>query len=161
MVQIGGSDQLGNITTGYELVTRMDRDAEAFGITLPLIKSETGEKLGKSAGAPVWLSPEKTSYFDFFQYFVRVPDSDVERLLKLFTFMPLGDIEALMAKHRKAPEKRLAQEKLAEKVTLLVHGEEGLDVALKATSVLYKNNLETLADLSLDEYREVQKTNVE
>jgi len=120
--QMGGSDQTGNLMTGHELISRVERKREVFGLTLPLVTTEEGDKFGKSAGNAVWLDGNKTSPFALYQFFLRMPDSEVEKLLKLFTFIPLPQVEQLMLEHRKEPEKRKAQTLLAEDVTLLVHG---------------------------------------
>lgn len=119
--QMGGSDQMGNLMSGHELISRVTHK-EVFGVTLPLVTTEEGDKFGKSAGNAVWLDGEKTSAFALYQFFVRRPDSEVEKLLKLFTFLSLKDIKQLMAEHEKEPEKRKAQTILAEDITLLVHG---------------------------------------
>lgn len=119
--QIGGSDQMGNIVSGYDLITRSTGE-EVYGITLPLITAEGGKKFGKSLQNAVWLSPEKSSSFQLYQYFIRAKDFDVEKFLKLFTFLPLSKITEIVESHVKSPEDRKAQKILAEKVTLLVHG---------------------------------------
>lgn len=121
--QIGGSDQMGNIDSGHELIGRAT-DQRVFGLTVPLITTESGEKFGKSAGNAVWLTENKSSSFQLYQFFVRTKDSDVQKLLRLFTFLPLGKIEEIVNEHRKAPERREAQKILAEHVTRLVHGGE-------------------------------------
>lgn len=119
--QIGGSDQLGNIVAGHELISRtMKKDV--FGFTLPLITAEGGKKFGKSLGNAVWLSQKKSSSFQLYQFFIRTSDSDVEKYLKLFTFLPLKQISHIVEEHEKEPELRKAQQILAENVTLLVHG---------------------------------------
>ncbi|XP_037950735.1 tyrosine--tRNA ligase, mitochondrial-like [Teleopsis dalmanni] len=152
--QMGGSDQMGNLMTGHELISRTARK-EVFGMTLPIVSNEEGDKFGKSAGNAVWLDADKTSTFGLYQFFVRTPDSEVEKLLKLFTFLPLSDIEELMSNHRKEPEKRKAQTILAEDVTLLVHGESGLKQAERVTDALYKGNVEGLGELN---YTEITQT---
>ena len=119
--QIGGSDQLGNISTGHELITRVMK-RNVFGFTLPLITGEGGKKFGKSLGNAVWLSSKKSSSFQLYQYFIRTPDNDVENYLKLFTFLPLKLINQIIQEHKRQPESRRAQQILAENVTLLVHG---------------------------------------
>lgn len=119
--QIGGSDQMGNIDSGHELIGRTT-DKRVFGLTLPLITTESGEKFGKSAGNAVWLSENKSSSFQLYQYFVRTKDSDVQKLLNLFTFLPLGRINEIIQAHKIYPERREAQKILAQQVTLLVHG---------------------------------------
>lgn len=154
LLQLGGSDQMGNIAAGQELISRL-HDTQVFGLTLPLVLSESGSKFGKSAGVPVWLSPEKTSPFNFYQYFMRVPDGQVESLLFTFTFLPPTEIRHIMERHRGSPEARLAQQRLAEAVTLLVHGEEGLHQAETTTGILYRNDMASLGRLSLEEARAV------
>jgi len=145
-LQVGGSDQAGNLWLGRSLLR--DRAGVAVtGLTLPLITTESGAKLGKSAGNALWLSPEKTSCFDFYQYFLRRKDSEVENLLKLFTFRPLEEITKIMASHWKEPARQRAQQVLAKDVTRLVHGDAGLQTALACTDVLYRNNAGRLYEL--------------
>ncbi|EDV37212.1 uncharacterized protein Dana_GF11543 [Drosophila ananassae] len=153
--QMGGSDQTGNLMTGHELISRVERKREVFGLTLPLVTNEEGDKFGKSAGNAVWLDANKTSPFALYQFFLRMADSKVEKLLRLFTFIPLPEIEQLMREHTKEPEKRKAQTLLAEDVTLLVHGESGLRQAERVTNALYKGNVEGLAELN---YAEIKQT---
>ncbi|XP_015108489.1 tyrosine--tRNA ligase, mitochondrial isoform X2 [Diachasma alloeum] len=148
--QIGGSDQMGNIMSGHDLV-RKSTGQQVFGLTLPLITAEGGKKFGKSVGNAVWLSPEKSSPFNLYQFFIRTRDSDVENFLKLFTFLDLKTIADIMKKFNEAPEKREAQRILAENVTLLVHGEEGLSAANHASALLYDNSLDSLSKMSVDE----------
>lgn len=119
--QLGGSDQTGNLMTGHELISRVE-NKPVYGLTLPIITNEEGDKFGKSAGNAVWLDSEKTSAFAFYQFFIRTPDSEVGKLLKLFTFLPMNEIEDIVQKHKRVPELREAQQKLAEEVTLLIHG---------------------------------------
>ena len=119
--QIGGHDQMGNIMSGHELISRTSKK-EVFGFTLPLITSEGGKKFGKSINNAVWLSPKKSSSFDLYQFFIRTKDSDVENYLKLFTFLPLKEINYIIEEHKRKPENRRAQQVLADNVTLLVHG---------------------------------------
>ncbi|KAH8354562.1 hypothetical protein KR059_007660, partial [Drosophila kikkawai] len=116
--------------------------------------TEEGDKFGKSAGNAVWLDSNKTSPFALYQFFLRMPDSEVEKLLKLFTFIPLQEVEQLMREHTREPEKRKAQTLLAEDVTLLVHGENGLKQAERVTNALYKGNVEGLAELNLAEIKQ-------
>ncbi|PNF40698.1 Tyrosine--tRNA ligase, mitochondrial [Cryptotermes secundus] len=148
--QVGGSDQMGNIVSGHDLISRV-ADTRVYGLTLPLVTTESGHKFGKTADNAVWLNADKSSPFDLYQFFVRCQDSEVERLLKLFTFETLGSIENIMRKHQRNPELRTAQKRLAEQVMLLVHGEEGLEAALKATSALYDQTAESLAQLTAEE----------
>ncbi|XP_020296694.1 tyrosine--tRNA ligase, mitochondrial [Pseudomyrmex gracilis] len=152
--QIGGSDQMGNIVSGYDLITR-STGKEVYGITLPLITAEGGKKFGKSLQNAVWLSPEKSSSFQLYQYFIRAKDSDVERFLRLFTFLSLNKITEIVEYHMKSPEDRIAQKKLAEEVTLLVHGEEGLIAAKRASAALYDKSIESFVRLNASEIADV------
>lgn len=119
--QLGGSDQMGNVMTGHDLISRVV-DKSVYGLTLPIITNEEGNKFGKTAGNAVWLNEEKTSPFSFYQFFARVADSEVENLLKLLTLLPLNEINKIMVSHRQIPELRDAQRRLAKEITLLVHG---------------------------------------
>lgn len=151
---MGGSDQIGNITTGYQLIGRL-ADKKAFGLTTPLLTDEMGSKYGKSTGSAVWLNRDKMSPFQFYQYFVRIHDDEVHKFLKLFTFLPDEEIEQIMHKFLKKTSGRYAQERLAESVTLLVHGEDGLGMAKKATAALFANDLPSIARMTAEEMREV------
>jgi len=151
LVQLGGNDQLGNMVAGQEVL----QGEPCWGVLLPLITDEAGNKFGKSGGAPVWLDQSKTSVFDFYQFFVRVPDAVAGSLLRQFTFLPEQEIVALEEKQRQSPEERPAQTALAQQVTLLVHGEEGLRIAERTTAVLYKQDLRTLSKLSAEEARQI------
>ncbi|XP_065558484.1 tyrosine--tRNA ligase, mitochondrial-like isoform X1 [Artemia franciscana] len=154
--QIGGSDQMGNIVSGHDLIKRKS-GVEVFGLTLPLVTTESGDKLGKSAGNAIWLSENKTSSFEFYQFFIRTKDGDVEKLLKYFTFLPLEHIDEIMAKQKDKPESRTAQRKLAEHVTKLVHGEEGLKSAKRITEALYFSSVESLSQLSQNEIEQLSQ----
>eukprot|EP00042_Codosiga_hollandica_P025182 m.110095 g.110095 ORF g.110095 m.110095 type:complete len:284 (+) comp51792_c1_seq1:668-1519(+) len=136
LVQIGGSDQWGNITAGTELI-RKATGQQAFGVTLPLLTTAGGEKLGKSAGNAVWLAPELTSSYQLYQYFLQTTDADVKRYLNLFTFLSAAEVEAVMATQSRSPELRHAQHTLASHVTQLVHGVDGLLAARRTTDVLF------------------------
>lgn len=132
-VQMGGSDQWGNITAGTELNRKLGGET-LYGVTFPLITRSDGKKFGKSEEGAIWLSPEKLSPFQFYQYLVRIPDADVIRLMKVLTFMDLGEIRAIEeGMSRSGYEANSAQRKLAEEVTRFVHGEEGLQTALRVT----------------------------
>ncbi len=148
-LQLGGSDQWGNITAGTELVRRMCGE-EVYGMTFPLVCDSTGKKFGKSEGNAIYLDARKTSYYDFYQFFLRTMDADVIRFLKIFTFLPFECIAELELSVAEAPEKREAQQVLAEELTRTVHGESGLAVAKKATEVLFGGSLEGLAAADLE-----------
>ncbi|MDX9867675.1 MAG: tyrosine--tRNA ligase [Kiritimatiellia bacterium] len=148
-LQIGGSDQWGNITAGTELVRRICGE-EVYGMTFPLVCDSTGKKFGKSEGNAIFLDARKTSYYDFYQFFLRTLDADVIRYLKIFTFLPFERIAELEAAVMAAPEKREAQQVLAEELTRAVHGESGLAIARKATGVLFGGAIEGLAAAELE-----------
>ena len=148
-LQMGGSDQWGNITTGTELIRRI-AGGKAYALTCPLITKADGTKFGKSEGGNVWLDPEKTSPYKFFQYWINTSDADAERYIKIFTMLSKEEINSLIAQHAEAPHLRVLQNKLAEELTLLVHGREELEKAKKASQILFGNS--TSADLrTLDE----------
>ncbi len=142
-MEVGGSDQWGNITAGTDLIHRL-RGQEAYGLTFPLVCDSNGRKFGKSEGNAIFLDSRKTSYYDFYQFFLRSMDSDVIRYLRIFTFLPEERIQELEKAVQEAPEKREAQKVLAEEVTRAVHGEAGLQQALKATEVLFGGSIEGL-----------------
>ena len=139
-VQLGGNDQWGNITAGIELV-RKKRGEQAYGITLPLLTSSTGEKLGKSAGNSIWVDPERTSPYQFYQYWMQTEDADVARFLKIISFIEVEAIDALAAEHMQAPERRAGQRRLAEEATRMIHGEAGLARAQRASAALFGGEL--------------------
>ena len=148
-LQMGGSDQWGNITTGTELIRRI-AGGKAYALTCPLITKADGTKFGKSEGGNVWLDPEKTSPYKFYQYWINISDADAERYIKIFTMLSKEEIDALIAQHAEASHLRLLQNKLAEELTVLVHGREELEKAKKASQILFGNS--TSADLrTLDE----------
>lgn len=149
-LQIGGSDQWGNITAGTELVRRICGE-EVFGMTFPLVCDSTGKKFGKSEGNAIFLDARKTSCYDFYQFFLRAMDADVIRYLKIFTFLPFERIAALEQAVAAAPEKREAQQVLAEELTRAVHGEAGLAIAKTATEVLFGGSIEGLAAADLEQ----------
>ncbi|XP_047995666.1 tyrosine--tRNA ligase, mitochondrial [Leguminivora glycinivorella] len=152
--QVGGSDQMGNITAGHELISRTAKK-DVYGLTLPLVTTEEGDKFGKSAGNALWLDPEKTSSYSLYQYFVRTKDSEVEKLLKLFSFYKLGEIKDIMHKHKEHPEQRYPQTCLAEQLVTLVHGKEGLERAQRATEAIYSKDVKSLVTLSSTELEQV------
>jgi len=149
--QIGGIDQLCNVQSGVKLLKRSRNADGVFGLFTPLLTTPKGEKLGKSLNNTVWLSPEKTSPFEFYQYFFRQPDSVVEEYLKYFTFIQLNEIENIMMKHNKSPHLRNAQMVLAKNVTKIVHGVEGLQSAERCTRALFYGGIEDLERLTQDE----------
>ncbi|CAH0579111.1 unnamed protein product [Chrysodeixis includens] len=152
--QIGGSDQMGNISAGHELISRTSKK-NVYGLTLPLVTTEEGDKFGKSAGNAVWLDPKKTSPYSLYQFFIRTKDSEVEKLLKLFTFYRLGEIKDIMFKHKEHPDQRYPQTCLAEQLTTLVHGKEGVEKALKATEAIHSKDVKSLIALSSTELEQV------
>ena len=135
-IQLGGSDQWGNITAGVELIRRVHGRA-AYGVTLPLVTKSDGSKFGKTEAGTIWLDPTKTSAYEMYQFWVNTPDADVVRFLRYFTFIPVEQIEELAAVTRSAPEKREAQRVLARDVTALVHGEEAMHRAEAMTAARF------------------------
>ena len=142
-LQIGGSDQWGNITAGVDLVRKL-RSSEVFGMTFPLVCDSSGQKFGKSEGNSIYLSSARTSIYDFYQFFVRVEDADVIRYLKIFTFLSMEEISELEGLLQSEPEKRAAQKRLAEEVTRAVHGDKGLTIAVRTSAVLFGESMEGL-----------------
>ncbi len=147
-VEVGGSDQWGNITAGTDLV-HYQRGADCYGVTVPLITDSAGKKFGKSEGNAMYLDERKTSCYQFYQFFLRSEDASVIRYLKTFTFLPLEDIAALEECVKNAPEKREAQKVLAEDVVRRVHGEAGLAKARKASEVLFGGSMEGMSATDL------------
>jgi len=137
-LQMGGSDQWGNITTGTELIRRkMGSDNDAFALTCPLITKADGSKFGKTESGNVWLDPEKTSPYEFYQFWLNVSDEDAEKYVKIFTLLSKQEIEDLVAQQREAPHLRLLQKTLAREITIRVHSEEDYETALAATELLF------------------------
>ncbi|KAJ8401382.1 hypothetical protein AAFF_G00386130 [Aldrovandia affinis] len=153
-IQLGGTDQLGNLMSGHEFIHKVTGQ-EVFGLTIPLVASSTGDKLGKTAGNAVWLNRDKTSPFELYQYFLRQQDSTVERYLKLFTFLPLAEVEQVMELQRQDAGKRPAQKRLAAEVTKLVHGKDGLESAKRCTSALFHGSLQALQMMRDTELQEL------
>ncbi|MBA2873829.1 tyrosyl-tRNA synthetase [Anoxybacillus caldiproteolyticus] len=143
-LQIGGSDQWGNITAGLELIRKTEEEAKAFGLTVPLVTKADGTKFGKTEGGAVWLDKEKTSPYEFYQFWINTDDRDVIKYLKYFTFLSKEEIEQLEKELQEAPEKRAAQKALAEEMTKLVHGEEALKQAIKISEALFSGSISTL-----------------
>ena len=148
-LQMGGSDQWGNITTGTELVRRI-AGGKGYALTCPLITKSDGSKFGKSEGGNVWLAADRTSPYKFYQYWLNTSDDDAEKYIKIFTFLDKQTIEGLVAEHKEAPHMRLLQKRLAQEVTSTVHSSEEFEKAVKASEILFGNS--TSEDLkTLDE----------
>ena len=148
-LQMGGSDQWGNITTGTELIRRKAQ-GKAYAITVPLVTKADGTKFGKTEGGNVWLDAKRTSPYKFYQYWLNASDEDAEKYIKIFTFLDKKAIEALVTEHRETPHLRLLQKKIGEEVTIMTHGQEAFDNAIKASQILFGKS--TSDDLkSLDE----------
>lgn len=147
-LQMGGSDQWGNIVTGSELIRRK-AGGEAFAITTKLITKADGSKFGKTESGNVWLDPSKTSPYKFYQFWLNTADDDAGRYLRIFTFMSRPEIESLEAEHNTTPHLRLLQKRLAEELTILVHGNEALDNAVRTSQILFGDSTEdALRELS-------------
>ena len=149
-VQIGGSDQWGNITAGLELIGK-STDKRAYGVTLPLVTKSDGQKFGKTEGGAIWLDASKTSPYQFYQFWLGTADNDVIRFLKYFTFVSHEEIERLEEEVQAQPEKREAQKLLAREVTKLVHGGEALESALNITTALFSGNIQELSRTEIEE----------
>ena len=139
LLQMGGSDQWGNITTGTELVRRMNvgEDAKAYAMTCPLITKADGSKFGKSEGGNVWLDADKTSVYKFYQFWLNTSDEDAEKYIKIFTFLDEKTISTLILEHKEAPHLRVLQKRLAEEVTMFVHSKDDLEKAISASNILF------------------------
>jgi len=157
-LQVGGNDQWGNITAGCDLTHKVLGE-RVFALTCALMTTATGEKLGKSAGNSIWLDAELTSPYEFYQYWIQTDDRDVERWLKIFTFLSLDEVAAVVAESSKDPGARIAQRRLAEEVTRIVHGDAGLASALQATAILFGGEVRGLGDAALQRlFRDVPQT---
>jgi tyrosyl-tRNA synthetase len=157
LLQMGGSDQWGNITTGTELVRRMNEEgAKAYALTCPLITKSDGSKFGKSEGGNVWLDAEKTSPYKFYQFWLNTSDLDAESYIKIFTFKTQKEVEVLIASHKEAPHERQLQKALAESLLLLVHDQDALDIAVTASTILFgQADIAALNKLSARDMEEV------
>ncbi|MFI2741324.1 tyrosine--tRNA ligase [Zhouia sp. PK063] len=154
-LQMGGSDQWGNITTGTELIRRIG-GGKAYAMTCPLITKADGTKFGKTAGGNIWLDADRTSPYKFYQYWLNTSDEDAEKYIKIFTFLSKEEIETLIAAHREAPHMRALQKKLAEEVTTMVHTAEELEKAQKASDILFgKSTSEDLKRLDVKTFLDV------
>jgi tyrosyl-tRNA synthetase len=149
-LQIGGSDQWGNITAGMEL-TRKKLGERVFGLTLPLILNSDGTKFGKTAAGAVWVDPRKTSVYRFYQFWIRADDRDVVRYLNLFTFLGKDEIAALAAEHQARPEARAAHKALARAMTDLIHGQSATAEAVRASEILFGGGLDGIAESTFNE----------
>lgn len=144
-LQIGGSDQWGNITAGLDLIRKKEgAEAKAYGLTIPLMLKADGTKFGKTAGGAVWLDPEKTTPYEFYQFWANTDDRDAIKYLKFFTFLTKEEIDVLAQKVEEEPHKREAQLKLAEEMTRFVHGEEMLNQAKRITAALFSGDIRSL-----------------
>jgi len=158
-LQIGGSDQWGNITAGLELIRKSEEDSKAFGLTIPLVTKADGTKFGKTEGGAIWLDAEKTSPYEFYQFWINTDDRDVIKYIKYFTFLTQQEIEDLENEVANAPEKRAAQKALAEEVTKMVHGEDSLKQAIKISQALFSGDIKELTSQEiLEGFKDVPST---
>lgn len=154
-LQMGGSDQWGNITTGTELIRRID-GGKGYALTCPLITKADGTKFGKTESGNVWLDAHKTSPYKFYQYWLNTSDTDAEKYIKIFTFLSREEIESLVSTHKEAPHQRQLQRRLAEELTTLVHSAQDLESAEKASDILFgKSTAESLKALSQELFLEI------
>ncbi|HEV3339019.1 MAG TPA: tyrosine--tRNA ligase [Pirellulales bacterium] len=149
-LQVGGSDQWGNITAGIDLARRM-RGVQLYGITTPLLTKSDGTKMGKTEAGALWLSPDRTSPYQFYQYWINVDDADAGKCLRYFTDLSREEVESLDVLRSQHPERRESQRRLAEEITRLVHGEAGLKKAQRASQILFGAEIDALSDLELGE----------
>lgn len=136
MLQMGGSDQWGNITTGVELIRRKE-GLDAYALTWPLMTKSDGKKFGKTESGNIWLDPQRTSPYKFYQFWLNTTDEDAEKYVKIFTILPSAEIDALILEHREAPYLRKLQKTLAREITCLIHGQEAFESALEASEILF------------------------
>ncbi len=161
-LQIGGSDQWGNLTSGCELVKKIEDGSKVYGVTSPLITKSDGSKFGKSEGQNVWLDPEKTSAYEFYQFFFNIADNDVVNMLKRLSMKSVKEIENLAIKVKNEPHLREAQKALAEELTELVHGKEGLQSALNITEALFSGNIKDLTNKEIkDAFKDANTIDIE
>ncbi|MBS4461699.1 tyrosine--tRNA ligase [Aerococcaceae bacterium zg-B36] len=150
-LQIGGADQWGNITSGLDYIRRTQgHEREVYGLTIPLMLKSDGTKFGKTAGGAVWLDPEKTTPYEFYQFWLNQADEDVVKFLKYFTFLSKEEIDALEQAVRDAPHERLAQRTLAEEITKFVHGEKELEDAQQITAALFSGDIRSLTEKQIE-----------
>ena len=156
-IQLGGSDQWGNIVSGVEYSRKSQEGAHTHALTFPLVTKADGTKFGKTEGGAIWLDAEKTSVFSFYQFWLNTPDAMVETYLKYFSFSTLTEITALMEEHNNAPHKRLGQKALAQELTALVHGTQGLEQAEHITSVVFSNAEDKWQKLSAADFSQLSQ----
>ena len=149
-LQFGGSDQWGNLTTGIELIRKLNNE-EVYAFSMPLTLDSTGKKLGKSYGNALWLDKNKTSSYEMYQYILNFEDSMVEEYLKKFTFLSKEEIESIMAEHNQSPEKRIAQKRLAKEVLDFIHGEDAYEKAVKISESLFSGNIKELSAREIED----------
>ncbi|MEH7176517.1 tyrosine--tRNA ligase [Neobacillus vireti] len=151
-LQVGGSDQWGNITSGLELIRKMQPEgSKAFGLTIPLVTKADGTKFGKTEGGAVWLDAKKTTPYEFYQFWINAADADVVKYLKYFTFLSHEEIEGLEKSVQEEPHLRKAQKALAEEMTRLIHGEESLQQAIKITEALFSGDVRSLSAFEIEQ----------
>ncbi|MBP1044922.1 tyrosine--tRNA ligase [Enterococcus sp. BWM-S5] len=161
LLQLGGSDQWGNITSGIELLRR-EKEVQGFGLTMPLITKADGTKFGKTEGNAVWLDADKTSPYEFYQFWINTDDRDAMKFLKYFTFLSLEEINEIEKEFTEAPEKRAAQKALAKEVTTLVHGKEAYEQAVKISQALFSGEIKELnAEEILQGFKDVPSYEVQ
>jgi tyrosyl-tRNA synthetase len=154
-LQMGGSDQWGNIVTGTELIRRK-ANGEAFAFTCPLMTKADGGKFGKTEKGNIWLDPLKTSPYQFYQFWLNASDADAEKWIRIFTFLSLEEIENISSKHQENPQERILQKRLAEEVTVFVHGKEELNKALETTQKLFADQSAPAESLSIEDLEEME-----
>ena len=165
-LQLGGNDQWGNMTTGTELIRRtLGNEVETFALTCPLITKSDGKKFGKTESGNIWLDPKRTTPYRFYQFWLNVSDEDAERYIKIFTSLDRETIDQLTEEHRQDPGRRLLQKRLAEEVTVMVHSQADLDMAIEASNILFgkatKEALEKLDEQTfLDVFDGVEKHDI-
>ncbi len=151
-LQMGGSDQWGNITTGTELIRRK-LSGEAFAMTCPLITKADGGKFGKTESGNIWLDPKRTSPYKFYQFWLNTSDADAEKYIKIFTLLSQEEVEGLVKEHAEAPHARALQKRLAEEVTVMIHGREAYDTAVEASQILFgKSTMDALKKIDEDTF---------
>jgi len=161
-MQIGGQDQWGNITAGLELIRKtLGHESKGYGFTWPLLTKADGSKFGKTAGGAIWLDKNRTSVYEFYQYWINTPDKDAVSFLKKFTFMSVEETKAVIKEFESAPHQRLAQKKIAEELTVLVHGREAYESAVRISSALFSGDIKALSiDEIADGFKDVPSFNM-